>query len=232
MSIEEWRPVPGHPGYEVSSRGRVRSLDRVMEVGSRWGKTVLLPLKGRMLRQATRPSGHRTLGLTGGQTRDVHALVLEAFVGPRPDGMEACHNNGDPADNRLENLRWDTRRENALDRIRHGTHEPSNRTHCPYGHPLQEPNLVKSPKGHQGRRCRACHRARAWVKYHPEDDYQQASDRYFAELLMTGGPPLPRRRPTQCQRGHKYTPENTYVRPDGRRLCRDCSVARAQERAA
>jgi len=43
------------------------------------------------------------------------------FVGPRPPRMEACHNNGDPFDNRLKNLRWDTTRNNQLDRIKHGT---------------------------------------------------------------------------------------------------------------
>jgi hypothetical protein len=51
----------------------------------------------------------------------VHRLVLEAFVGPCPAGMEACHNNGVRTDNRLENLRWDTRSANCRDRIRHGT---------------------------------------------------------------------------------------------------------------
>jgi hypothetical protein len=51
----------------------------------------------------------------------VHRLVLEAFTGPRPAGHEACHNNGIPTDNRLANLRWDTRRGNAADRVVHGT---------------------------------------------------------------------------------------------------------------
>jgi hypothetical protein len=51
----------------------------------------------------------------------IHVLVLTAFVGPRPTGLHACHNNGNSLDNHLTNLRWDTVRENALDRIRHGT---------------------------------------------------------------------------------------------------------------
>lgn len=51
----------------------------------------------------------------------VHLIVLEAFVGPRPEGMHGCHNNGDPTDNRPENLRWDTPRGNAADRMKHGT---------------------------------------------------------------------------------------------------------------
>lgn len=53
--------------------------------------------------------------------RSVHRLVLEAFVGPAPEGMEGCHNNGDPWDNRLENLRWDTHQANMADAAAHGT---------------------------------------------------------------------------------------------------------------
>lgn len=51
----------------------------------------------------------------------VHRLVLEAFVGPCPEGMQACHNNGNKLDNRPENLRWDTGSNNCQDRRRHGT---------------------------------------------------------------------------------------------------------------
>jgi hypothetical protein len=51
----------------------------------------------------------------------VHRLVLEAFIGAAPAGLEACHNDGNPKNNVLSNLRWDTRRENAADRIAHGT---------------------------------------------------------------------------------------------------------------
>jgi hypothetical protein len=54
--------------------------------------------------------------------RKVHLLVLEAFIGPRPDGMQGCHENGVVADCRLSNLRWDTPAANQRDRLRHGTH--------------------------------------------------------------------------------------------------------------
>jgi hypothetical protein len=54
------------------------------------------------------------------KTFRVHRLVLEAFVGPCPDGMEARHLSGDPADNRLENLEWGTRADNRADIDRHG----------------------------------------------------------------------------------------------------------------
>jgi hypothetical protein len=51
-----------------------------------------------------------------GKTRRVHTLVAEAFIGPRPDGMEVCHGNGTPTDNRAENLRWDTHKVNCNER--------------------------------------------------------------------------------------------------------------------
>ncbi len=51
----------------------------------------------------------------------VHRLVLEAFVGLRPDGLECCHEDGDKTNNRLGNLRWDTKLANAADKKRHGT---------------------------------------------------------------------------------------------------------------
>ena len=52
--------------------------------------------------------------------KKIYHLVLETFVGSCPQGMEACHNNGDATDNRLENLRWDTRQNNIADRGIHG----------------------------------------------------------------------------------------------------------------
>ena len=47
---------------------------------------------------------------------------LQAFVGAPPEGAVACHNNGNGYDNRVVNLRWDTRKANALDAVRHGMH--------------------------------------------------------------------------------------------------------------
>jgi hypothetical protein len=54
-------------------------------------------------------------------TARVSHLVLTAFVGPRPEGMEACHNDGNAENNRVENLRWDTHESNIQDAVRHGT---------------------------------------------------------------------------------------------------------------
>jgi HNH endonuclease/NUMOD4 motif len=116
---EEWRPIPWSNGiYEASSMGRIRSV-KAASTWSRWAYH-----KGQVL--TPYPSNNGYLGVAirvdGKDTRKlVHSLVLEAFVGPRPEGFDACHNNGDKADNRLENLRWDSRKANQADKVRHGT---------------------------------------------------------------------------------------------------------------
>ena len=121
MKIEEWRPVVGFEGsYEVSNVGRVRSLDREIEVAHPSGRRVPRILKGRILQPGTMKSGHQFLVLGRGNGFCVHTLVLNAFKGPCPDGMECCHGDGDPANNVDDNLRWDTRQSNVLDMWRHG----------------------------------------------------------------------------------------------------------------
>lgn len=106
--MEIWKVIPGYEGrYEVSDQGRVKSYCRNRE--------------GRLLKPGRMPGGHLSVALGRGDSQCVHKLVLLAFVGPAPDKHECCHNNGNPADNRLENLRWGTRRENILDAVRHGT---------------------------------------------------------------------------------------------------------------
>ena len=149
--VESWRPVVGWEGfYEVSSHGRVRSIDRIHH--SRAGYTQ--KYRGRMLRPNLT---HGYWGVTLSRdtipsTRKVHHLVLEAFVGPRPEGMEACHINGIRNDARLSNLRWGTHSSNTLDQVRHGTHAEARKTHCPRGH-------VYDLFYKRGRKCSVCKRA-------------------------------------------------------------------------
>lgn len=136
----EWQPLDDCPGYAVSDQG---------EVLSRRAFRTLAPFV------ASR-SGHLAVDLPIGR-RYVHRLVLETFVGPRPEGMEACHNNGDPTDNRLGNLRWDTRSENVKDAVRHGVvlgAANAAKTHCPQGHEYNGDNTYTDPQGR--RRCRKC----------------------------------------------------------------------------
>lgn len=56
------------------------------------------------------------------RTRYLHGLILEAFIGPRPAGMQCRHLNGIAGDCRLENLCWGTPKENGADKLRHQTH--------------------------------------------------------------------------------------------------------------
>lgn len=158
---ERWRPVVGYEhGYQVSDLGRVRSIPRVTSRSTLPGGPIS------PARTGTRRS-YLFVHLYGDGTSEqkyVHRLVLEAFVGPCPPGLETRHLNGDSFDNRLSNLRWGTRAENAADRIRHGTatNQNTSKTHCPQGHPYEGNNLHIRPDGR--RRCRACAREYAQRK--------------------------------------------------------------------
>ena len=120
--IETWKDIPGYESqYQVSTLGNVWSLDRVITCeGKVKGKYTSLR-KGKLLRPGRSTSGHLTVALGRGNSRCVHELVLLAFVGPAPVKHECRHLNGNPADNRLENLKWGTRSENILDAVAHGT---------------------------------------------------------------------------------------------------------------
>ncbi len=99
----------GYPDYLISSEGIVLSGKR-----ADWHPRVPVIMK----------SGHFRVGLLhDGKTAKflVHRLMLLAFVGPCPEGMECCHADGNPSNNRLENLRWGTREDNKKDSKRHGT---------------------------------------------------------------------------------------------------------------
>lgn len=103
--------------------------------------------------------GHLRVDLPGRRVF-VHQLVAEAFIGPRPDGQEVRHLNGDPADNRVQNLAYGTRSQNVADAIRHGTYrnaiaeKNAEKTHCPRGHEYDDSNTYLAPSGR--RFCRAC----------------------------------------------------------------------------
>ncbi|MGC5028163.1 NUMOD4 motif-containing HNH endonuclease [Tsukamurella sp. DT100] len=154
---EEWRAVGDGWPYEVSDIGRVRSISRTITSSNGYQRR----LNGRVLRGTPSDSGHLLVDLCDGGRRwnaKVHVLVAAAFYGPRPEGMETRHLDGDPTNNRVENLRYGTRSENHLDRVLHGTHKNAAKTHCPQGHPYSGGNLSISHRsnGHEFRRCRAC----------------------------------------------------------------------------
>lgn len=115
--MEIFKPVRGYSGlYEVSNKGRVRSLDRLSVDGRR--------LRGKMMCPNIHPvKGYVRAHLyRGGSSRliEIHRLVAEAFLGSVPKDCVVCHDNGIPNDNRVENLRIDTHQNNMLDVARHG----------------------------------------------------------------------------------------------------------------
>jgi hypothetical protein len=121
ISQEVWKAIPGYPGYEVSDHGRVRSYWRKghYSISSKLTDSVQ-----KIMNLTPCPSGHLHLRLCRNNkalTMRVHRLVLLAFIGPCPDGMQACHNDGNPSNNYLNNLRWDTQSSNQLDSLKHGT---------------------------------------------------------------------------------------------------------------
>lgn len=107
---EEWRPVPGYEGrYDISNFGRIF---------------------GHYRSKLLKPSVYKNTGYlyvnmidSMGKARKIkiHSLVMLAFVGPRPDQLQVCHNDGDVINNHLSNLRYDTAKNNSADKYIHGT---------------------------------------------------------------------------------------------------------------
>jgi hypothetical protein len=137
----------------------------------------------------------------------VHHLVLLAFIGPRPDGLQGLHFDDDASNNSLGNLRWGTPSANMHDCIRNGKHWKVNITHCPRGHEYTAENTYLIPAtGH--RMCRTCTIERG---------------------VESKTRPHSRDR-THCPQGHPYDEANT-AHVAGRRVCRTCNRERSREYA-
>lgn len=108
LTGEIWKHHPVLTDYQISNLGRVKGPRRLL-------KTVPCKLRYYVFVQIR------------SKIYSVHRLVLETFVGPCPDGHIACHNDGNPANNKLTNLRWDTHQANADDRVAHGNVWPGGR---------------------------------------------------------------------------------------------------------
>jgi hypothetical protein len=154
----EARYVPGYEGlYIVTTDGKVRRT-------AASGRCTKAYPAGSELRQTPNTKGYLRVGLRkNGRTvvRPVHQLVLEAFHGPRPEGMVSRHLNGDNTDNRSENLAWGTQAENVDDTLTHGRHPHARKTHCPANHEYDEANtrwVAVRGVPRKSRQCRACDR--------------------------------------------------------------------------
>lgn len=119
----EYRDIPFViDGYRVGSDGTIWSRWEGsgfgLRLGTNWRKLKLQAQREGHLHFSTRLRGREH---EGQKHILVHRTVLECFVGPCPDGMECCHDDGNPQNNNLDNLRWDTPRANQADRLKHGT---------------------------------------------------------------------------------------------------------------
>jgi hypothetical protein len=134
---EIWKPVARDPRYRISNQGRLTGT------------------RGQMLSPCLGPIGYYQVHI-GPAWVYVHHLVAEAFIGPRPDGMEIRHLNGKRYDSRADNLAYGTVRENRLDQQRHGTDWELNKTHCSKGHEYSLENTYRAPAKPNKRECRKC----------------------------------------------------------------------------
>ena len=119
--LENWQPIPGHPHYQVSDKGRVKSLDRIVTGKNGTPRKVT----GKVLTPYPDSNGRLRVKLSAhGEHRQymIHQLVALVFHGERPAGKVVCHNDGNHNNNQADNLRYDTMSENMLDSVRHGTH--------------------------------------------------------------------------------------------------------------
>jgi len=130
VKAEEWRQLKRWPRYYVSSFGAVKGPKGVLKPSLTFDGYLRICVSNDQIRK----------------TVVVHALVLEAFVGPRPVGQVARHLNGDKKDNRLTNLQWGTPAENYQDKRRHGTDQTGERHGC---HKLTQQDVIEIRKVYQ-----------------------------------------------------------------------------------
>jgi hypothetical protein len=114
----EFRGIPGFVGYRAGSDGTIWTCKyragRQWKLGTEWKRMKANANKhGYMHLTLSRPGLRKNM--------QVHQLVMLAFNGPPPDGMNVCHENNTPGDDRLDNLRYDTRCGNLADRKKFGT---------------------------------------------------------------------------------------------------------------
>lgn len=155
--VEAWRDIPGYEGiYRVSSEGRIHSLARSV----RMPQGTLKQLPQQAIRTHPTRSGHINVVLCKSGTKRnhmVHRLLAEIFLADSWfPGAQVCHNDGNPANNGLSNLRWGTASDNSRDTVLHGAHWQTRKTHCPRNHAYDKVKVRTN--GRRGRVCTICAR--------------------------------------------------------------------------
>jgi hypothetical protein len=157
---EEWKDIPEYEGqYQASSKGRVRSIKRKVAHLKISGLRHVQEYTGRVLKQGVLKSEYKIVVLSSpGKCWSVyvHRLVLLAFNGTRPEGLECCHNDGVRHHNDLHNLRYDTRSANALDKRKHNTFLDYRGEKGPGAMRDFSRPKAKAKKGKLQRRCNRC----------------------------------------------------------------------------
>ena len=207
--LETWGPVAGYVGlYEISDQGRVKSLHY-------WRGS-----NSRILKPGHTKFGYEQVILYRAgfhETKRIHCLVAETFIGPRPVGREVRHLDGDHLNNARWNLAYGTRAENMQDAVQHGTliGNPGFKvTECAWGHLYDEANTYVDPHGK--RFCRKCRNRRSEASRQ-----KQVAARRAARVPVT-----------HCINGHEFNEANTYVDSRGKRNCRACARTREATRRA
>lgn len=125
MMPEEWKDISGWEGfYQASTEGEIRSLTRSITQQGPHG-LYTRTFNGRVLAASKCTNGYTFVVLSrpGAKPKQylVHRLIALTFLGKPETSQEVCHINGVRDDNRLRNLRWDTRKNNHADKVLHGT---------------------------------------------------------------------------------------------------------------
>lgn len=182
----------GHPKYQISDDGQVYSTR-----------------SNRLLKLSALQSGHIRV-VVDGEHRTVHALMAAAFIGPRPNEQEVRHLNGNPSDNRIENLTYGSKSENAYDSIEHGTHFNAGKSHCKNGHPFNAANTLVTKRG---RVCRSCRRL-VNARYQSRERAKRGVDWRPRHVRADAG--------THCANGHPYEDGSFSILASGARRCLIC----------
>ncbi len=114
--VEEWRPVKGFSIYEVSSFGRVRSMDRVVPQRVNGGSIIGIHRKGKILKQKEYTGGYLSVRIFTNKRKQrdmaVHRLVAKAFLSNNKHLLCVHHIDGNRKNNSVNNLTWISHSEN------------------------------------------------------------------------------------------------------------------------